>query len=444
MKKINPTLPALAILALAFSTFSCSPTDSGTASPTPCPVTQTPLATFHPTPASVKPASPTPRPLPSPDYTRQFLGALPTNPESCLPDPTSDDLSVYIYDLKEERELVSINADVPLQFASAFKSQVLVYFLSSCRAYWDPSGTDWKKYFQNPETAQNVDLFTSPEYETVLAEFISKPMNWKDIGDFSAEHRHVVNGANGEIDTRYFILQKVYGMIAQSSNIATADVLRFAFENCPRQEQPEIESACGGPNAITAFNAWFNDFSGIAYETGTPRRGLYTWDAIAENGENGSQEIVLSTFGLKDQCAHQTAILKCDPAYTAFNTLTARDFFKFYNALYHLEDASLRETAFGLLQVDEPGPARGNLKDLARNIQAISLSKNGHAFFTNGSINTDAGIVLYKGKAFVVVTLSFNALGPITMLYGSYDSDGNPISDPGLIQNLLEQVTTTP
>jgi len=77
-------------------------------------------------------------------------------------------------------------------------------------------------------------------------------------------------------------------------------------------------------------------------------------------------------------------------------------------------------------------------------MRAAALSKNGHAFFTNGSINSDAGILLYKGKAFVVVTLSFNALGPMATLYGSYDSAGNLVGNPGLIQNLLEQYTITP
>lgn len=441
MKSTNSTLSTLAIiLALAFSTFSCSPTDNGTASPTPCPATQTPPATSHPTLAPVKPATSTPQP----DYSKQFLDALPANPDSCLPDQTADDLGVYIYDLKDERELVSINADVPFQFASAFKGPALVYFLSSCRQYWDPTSADWKEYFQNMEAAQNVDMFVSPEYEQALTEFISSPENWMKIGNFSAEHRHVVNGANGEIDTRYFVLEKVFGMIAQSSNIATADVLQFVFENCPAQEQTQVESTCGGPNAITAFNAWFNVFSGTQYESGAPRRGLYSWDTVTQNGSNGPNEIVLPTFGLKDECANQTATLKCDPAYTAFNTLTARDFFKFYHTLYNLDDEFLRETAFSLLKVDEPGPARGNLKNLARSMHAVAFSKNGHAFFTNGSINTDAGIVLYKGKAFVVVVLSFNALGPLTVLYGSYDSADNPVSDPGLIQNLLEQITTTP
>jgi hypothetical protein len=236
------------------------------------------------------------------------------------------------------------------------------------------------------------------------------------------------------------MLDKVYSMIAQSSNLATADVLKFIFENCPNREQVQIETECGGNNAITTFNAWFNDFTQINYENGTPRRGLYSWDTVVEKG----QEITLSTFGQKDQCANQAAILKCDPAYTATNTLTARDFFKFYTALYNLDDVTVRETAFALLKVDEPGPAQGNLKNMARNMHAVALSKNGHAFFINGSINTDAGIVLYKGKAFIVVTLSFNALGPIATLYGSYDSAGNLVTEPGLIQNLLEEYSLTP
>lgn len=439
MKRTTLTLIVISILML--STFSCTPTNGGTASPTPCPSTETPPAASHSTPVPVKPATSTPPPTPLPDHSRQFLESLPTNPESCHPDQTTDDLGVYIYDLKEERELVSINADVPLQFASAFKSQVLVYFLSSCRQYWDPSSADWKRYFQNTQAAQNVDLFTSPEYEQAIAEFISNPENWKDVGDFSAEHRQVVNGANGAIDTRYFVLEKIHSMIAQSVNIATADILLFVFENCLNQEQIRFEPECGVPNALTTFNAWFNAFSGIAYKSETPRRGLYSWDTIIVNGRNGSEEVVLPTFGLKDFCANQTTILKCDPAYTAFNTLTARDFFKFYHALYNLEDERVRETAFTLLKLDEPGPARGNLKNLARSMHAVAFSKNGHAFFTNGSINTDAGIVRYKGKDFIVVTLSFNALGSMVMLYGSYDSAGNLATDPGLIQNLLEQYT---
>ena len=442
MKKTFPLI--IVILIILNSTVSCAPTGTVTTPPTPCPTPPTPAASPDPSPAPVKTATPAPRPTPSPDYSRRFLDSLPTDPTSCLPDQTSEDLGVYIYDLKEARELVSINADVPFQFASAFKGPVLVYFLSACRKYWDPSDAGWKEYFQNKETARNLDYYVSPEYEKAVSEFLPNPENWKDIGDFFAEHRYTRNGAGGPIDTRYFVLEKIYSMIAQSSNAATADVLLFVFENCLDQEQIQVEARCGGPNAIAAFNAWFNDFAGITYESESPRRGLYSWDTVLENGTNGLQEITLSTFGQKDLCANQTAILKCDPAYTAFNTLTARDFFKFYSALYQLADEGVRETAFSLLKVDEPGPARGYLKNMTRNMHAVSLSKNGHAFFTNGSINTDAGILLYKGKAFIVVTLSFNALTHMEMLYGSYDSDGNLISDPGLIQNLLEQATASP
>lgn len=443
MKRLSPTL--ILIFFILFSTSACGtnarPADDATPVPTPCP---TPTASPHPTAVPTQPASPTPRPSPLPDYTRKFLEALPANADSCHPDHTAEDIGVYIYDLKAERELVSINADEPFQFASAFKAPVLVYFLSSCRQYWDTSSPEWKEYFQNAEAAKNVDQFTSPEYEREVTEFISNPENWKDVGKFFAEHREIVNGAGGAIDTRYFILEKVYAMIAQSQNIATADVLLFIQENCPRQEQIQIEPACGDPNAITNFNAWFNDFSGIAYENGIPRRGLFRWDTVIQNTASGSEEITLPTFGLQDLCATQTTILKCDPAFIASNVLTPRDFFRFYYSLYIMSDVHLREAAFVLLAVDESGPARGYLKNLTRSLPAQSFSKNGHAFFINGSINTDAGIVRYKGQDYIVVTLSFNALGSMTTLYGSYDSDGNPVGEPGLIQTLLEEYSSTP
>ncbi len=119
-------------------------------------------------------------------------------------------------------------------------------------------------------------------------------------------------------------------------------------------------------------------------------------------------------------------------------------FSNIYHSLYHLGDERLREAAFSLLKLDEPGAARGYLKNMARDMQAISLSKNGHAFFTNGSINTDAGILLYKGKAYIVVTLSFNAIGSMTMLYGAYDADGSLVGEPGMIQKLLESYAFPP
>lgn len=443
MKKRTATLLLLFFLLLLTSACGTNarPADDATPVPTPCP---TPTASPSPTAAPTQPATPTPRPLPLPDYTQRFLEAIPTSPESCHPDHTADDIGIYIYDLKAMRELVSINADEPFQFASAFKAPVLVYFLSSCRQYWDPSSPQWKEFFQNTEAAKHVEQFTSPEYEREVAEFISNPENWKEVGKFFAEHRHVINGAAGEIDTRYFILEKVYGMIAQSQNVATADVLLFVHENCPREEPLHIEPACGSANPITNFNAWFTDFSGIPYESGTPRRGLFRWDTVIQNTANGSEEITLPTFGLKDLCASQTTILKCDPAYIASNVLTAGDFFRFYYSLYIMSDVRLRETTLDLLAVDEPGPARGYLKNMARAMHAIAFSKNGHAFFINGSINADAGIVRYKGHDFIIVTLSFNALGPMTTLYGSYDSAGNLVTEPGLIQTLLEEYTTTP
>ncbi len=327
MKRNLSRLPILSlVLAMLVLTWGCQPAQDATPVPTPCP---TPTASPHPTLPRATLAPATPRPRSTPDHSRQFLDKLPANSGSCQPDGTTDDLGILIYDLKEERELVSINADVPFQYASAFKAPVLTYFLASCRQYWDVSSPEWDAYFQDAEAAKNVDLFTSPEYERLVTEFISDPGNWGRIDAFFDEHRQVVNGANGAIDTRYFVLEKVYAMIAQSSNLATADLLKFIHEKCPVQEQAHPQVECGGPNAITNFNAWFNEFSGITYADGERRRGLYNWDSVIENGKEGPVETRLSTFGLKDTCANQTAILNCDPAYTGFNTLTAHDLFKY-------------------------------------------------------------------------------------------------------------------
>ncbi len=442
MKSNAPSLRIHALLlSLLLLASACQPAPEAVPSSTPCP---TPSPSPFPTqPRATRPA-PSRIPSPTPDYQQDLLESLPSDPESCHPDGTRDDIGVYIYDLKEGRELVSVNADVPFQYASAFKAPVLLYFLSSCRAYWDPASPEWEVYFQDPQAAKNVELFTSVEYEELISEFISDPVNWKRTDAFFLDHRQMVNGAGGEVDTRYFVLEKVYAMIAQSSNLATADVLKFVQEKCNPPETSNAQLSCGGPNAITGFNAWFDEFTGIEYKDGEARRGLYSWDTVIQNGEESTEETVLSTFGLKDTCANRTAVLNCDPAYTGFNTFTARDLFRFYQRLYELQDESLRETALGLLKVDEPGPARGYLKNMAREMQAIALSKNGHAFFTNGSINADAGILLYKGRAFVVVTLSFNAVGSNTILYGSYDEAGNLVGEPGLIQNLLESYAASP
>lgn len=439
MKTTSRLLTLTVILGLAFSTFACAP--SPTPVPTPSPSPATPAASPSPTAAPTQTAVPTRTPTPRPDHTRAFLDALLPGANSCHPDRTAEDIGVYIYDLTDDRELVSVNADVPFQFASAFKGPVLTYFLSSCRAYWDSSSAEWQEHFQDLEAARNIEYYTSADYEQALTEFLSDPKNWKDVGDFSAERRYVSNGLAGDIDTRYFILAKIYGMIAQSRNLATADALKFVYENCLPAEHPQMEADCGGPNALTSFNAWFDQFTGLAYESGAPRRGLYEWNNIVENAADGPREETLSTSGMTDACANQSAVLKCDPSARAVNTYTARDLFQFYSALYRLDDKTLRGAAFRLLELDEPGPARGPLKNLTRSLGAVSLSKNGHAFYHNGSINADAGIVLYKGRAYVIVTLSFNALESMSRLYGQYDKDGKPAGKPGLIQNLLQTET---
>lgn len=434
----RPRLLRLCLGILLLSS-ACQPAQTATPLPVPCP---TPDALPVPDLESPTRPAPTPRPSPTPDLGKVILEALPSDPESCLPDRTAEDIGIYIYDLTDGRELVSVNADVPFQYASAFKAPVLVYFLSACRQYWDPSSPEWDAYYHDPEAAKDVPLFTSLEYERLIREFISTPESWNRTGAFFIEHRQMINGKNGEVDDRYFVLEKVYAMIARSSNTATADLLNLIHEACPQDAVSDAQLECGGPNAITGFNTWFNEFTGINYANGEARRGLYSWDTVTGNGVNGQEELVLSTYGLKDTCANRTATLKCDPAYTGFNTYTARDFFTFYQTLYNLQDESLRTTALRLLNLDEPGPSRGYLKNMARSMQAISLSKNGHAFFTNGSINADAGILLYKGRAFVVVTLSFNGIGSMVQLYGSYDDGGNLLGEPGLIQSLLESYST--
>jgi hypothetical protein len=123
---------------------------------------------------------------------------------------------------------------------------------------------------------------------------------------------------------------------------------------------------------------------------------------------------------------------------------TARDFFKFYDALYHLGDDRARNAAFNMLAVDNEGPARGNLKNLARKMGAVSLSKNGHAHFILGSINTDAGIFHYQNRTFIVVVLGYDAQPSLSLLYGDYDSKGEPVIDVSLIRDVLDEYLTVP
>lgn len=433
-----PSMQKFAVLLILFlltiSTQSCAPTPGPAATPTPCPTPAEIASTPNPTAAPTPRATSTPRVSP-PNHTDAFLSSLLVSDGSCHPQKTAEDIGVYIYDLTNDRELVSINADVPFQFASAFKAPALVYFLSSCRHIWDPSSAAWQEHFQELETAENIEYYVSPEYQQLVAEFLKDPRNWKNVGDFFSENRTSLNGAGGDIDQRYFVLEKVYGMIAQSANLAAADILQFTFENCIDASQLKIEEPCGEANAINSFNAWFNQFAQIQYpRRDTPLRGLYEYNSVIINGE----EMILPTHGQRDLCALQTATLKCDPYSIAYNVYTPRDLFQFYDVLYRLPDERLREAALSLLQADEAGPARGNLKNLTRAIHAVSFSKNGHAFYNNGSINTDAGIIRYKGREYIIVTLSFNALDSMVRLYGSYDVDGVLVSDPGLIQNLLD------
>jgi len=406
--------------------------------PSPVPATATPSPSATPTPTICPPTS-TPTALAALQYNDQFLQAIGVAEDSCLPDKTKYDVGVYIYDLTRQRELVSINADTGFQYASAFKAPVLVYFLSNCKKYWDVESPEWDEYFRKPELVRD-EWYTSDEYKALIAPFVSDVNNWKDMEAFSASNRVNHNGADGPIDKRYYVLQQVYGMVARSSNPAAADVLRFVYDNCLGETPPAIEERCGGPNAITEFNAWFNEFAGITYEGDEPRRGLYTWDVVLEKDENGNYvETKLSTDGLKDACANQAVRLSCLDDRMAGNVMSARDFYRFYLALYNLQDAKVRAGALDLLRVDIAGPARANLKNMSRNMGAEAMSKNGYGYYVFGPIVADAGIVQYRGVSFVVVTLSYNALDAMNTLYGSYNSDGALVSNPGLIQRLLEE-----
>jgi hypothetical protein len=102
-----------------------------------------------------------------------------------------------------------------------------------------------------------------------------------------------------------------------------------------------------------------------------------------------------------------------------------------------LSDVRVRSAALNMLAIDNEGPARGNLKNLARKMGALSISKNGHAFFIHGSINTDAGIFDYQNTPFIVIVLGFDAQPSLSLLYGDYTPKGEPLIDPSLIRDLL-------
>lgn len=376
------------------------------------------------------------------NYTGVFLEALEKNEDSCLPDQTSQCIGVYVYDLNLNQELVSINADVPFQFASAFKGPVLVYFLENCRKYWDVNSAAWSDYFATSNPPYSDPWFASDEYRQILHTYLSEIGNWGTIENFASQYRNTINDQAGFIDQRYFILEQAYNMIVQSNNVAAGNVLKFVYENCLPGPSAAIEQQCGGSNAITEFNLWFNNFSGIVYAADEPRRGLYSWDTITATGSSGQvQEVILPTYGLFDTCANQTAFLLCSNNLSTTNVWTARDFFQFYNTLFRLSDLNVKSAAIGILKIDEPGASRGYLKNMMGNMGTTSMSKDGYF----GFIIADAGIVAYQGHYYIIATLSYDAADSIVKLYGQYNLDGTLVEpDTGLLQKMIEGTLVSP
>lgn len=438
---MNKTLSAALLFAWILASCAPAPTQVP-ASPAPTQTaTSAPSSTPSPAPTATSTPAPTLTPAPlSLEYNRKLLSALPASEQSCLPDKTADDLGIYVYDLAQNRELVSINADVPFQFASAFKAPVLVYFLTQCKKFWDPDSPAWQAYFSDLEAARGVPYYASPEYRAAIAPFFEDVNLWQNPDVFFNEKRFINAGGLAEaIDKRYFVLSKVYSMTARSNNQATGEILKWAYEQCPPEEESAPPYACYEPNPISRFNAWFNQFAGISYAENEPQRGLFRWDTVIEKDAKGnSYEARMPTYGFEDKCAIQTARLNCS-ASTGLNVWTARDFFKFYQALYRMDDSRVRAAALNLLAIDAEGPARGGLKNLARKMGAVSMSKNGHAHFILGSINTDAGIFYYKNTPFVVVVLGYDAQPSLSALYGDYDSKGAPLIPKSLLEDLLNE-----
>jgi hypothetical protein len=424
---------ALSVILIVVFVSACAeaaPTVLPTASPVPPTVTPTFIPTETAAKATIIPSA-TPE---LPDYTGIFLDHLSKSEDSCMPDKTGQCVSLYVYDLDQGRELVAINEDVPLQYASAFKGPVLAYFLQNCKKYWDIDSAEWNDYFlgSNP-----VDpWYGSDDYRQLLSGHLSDVTNWNNLDTFFFNHRASTNGVTAMMDERYLILQQVYKMVTQSNNIAAGNVLKFVYENCLPGPSAAIEQRCGGSNAITEFNLWFNDFSGIIYAANEPRRGLNSWDVIITTDSNGYTQVTrMPTYGLMDQCATQIVLLGCADNLPIPNVWTARDFFEFYFALFHLENVSERTVALEILAVDDPGASRGYLKNMAREMGATPMSKNGYF----GSIIVDAGIVTYQGRSYIIAVLSYNAVDSIVKLFGQYDSGGNLAGpDTGLLQKLLE------
>lgn len=438
------TLVILSLLSCGVNAPKISATPILTAAATQ---TCTPTTTQTPTAAAVEPSS-TPLPISttaplSIKYNQRFLSALPSADASCLPDKTTDDLGIYIYDLNKNQELISINAEAQFQFASAFKGPLLVYFLSRCQKYWDPESPAWNAYFADIASARNIERYVSAEYKDQVTQYIADVNHWGNVEAFFASNRFDADGAEGIIDQRFFVLSKVYSMTTRSSNSAAGEILQFVHDNCQPETQPQISSTrdCYQPNAISEFNLWFEEFSKISYQNNEARRGMFKWDVVIEKDTSGNPyEEKMATYGLEDKCVTQSAQLSCS-ASTGMNVWTAKDFFKFYDALYHWGDDRARNAALGMLMIDLQSPARGNLKNLARRMGATSMSKNGHAYFIHGSISTDAGIFYYQNTPFIIVVLGYDAQNSLSLLYGDYTPEGVPLTDQSLIRDLLEEYT---
>jgi len=437
-RKINImkiTMGLLALLLAALPT-ACTPmVPPESALPT--------MATPTDLPAAASTATSAPTNLPTPtctsilDYNGIFLKALRTNKTGCLPDKTGEGIGLYVYDLDNDQQLVSINADVPFLFASAFKGPVLVYFLESCKKYWDTSSPEWNSYFQDVDTTNNIGWYSSEEYRNKLVAYLSQVSNWGTIENFAVTNQASMIGKAGPLDRRYFILAPVYDMVTQSNSFAAGLVLNFVYENClAGQSIGPAEQVCGGSNAITEFNFWFNEFSQIKYENGEQRGGLYSFDVVTTIDQNGhANSTRMPTYGQVDRCANLNAFLGCPSDASVRNAWTARDLFRFYYALFHMDDETVKAAAMGILEIDAPSISRGYLKNMARKMNAEAMSKNGYS----GFVFADAGIMEYQGHFYVISTLSYNAVGSMNALYGQYDGSGNPIGDgKGLLQELIE------
>jgi len=431
--KIKTALLAFMLAALPASCMPVATTEL--ALPTVAVPTDLPPATSTSTSAPTNIPSPTCTSIPG--YNDIFLEALGTDETSCLPDKTRQGIGLYVYSLDSDQELVSINADVPFLFASAFKGPVLVYFLKSCKKYWGTTIPEWNGYFQDMDAANNIDLYSSEEYKDKLVAYLSDVTNWDSIESFSVTNRASVNGEAGLLDQRYFILAQVHNMVTQSNNVAAGLVLNFVYENCLADQSTDpIEQECGSSNAITEFNHWFNEFSHIEYEDGEQRRGLYSFDIVTSIDENGyAYDTRMPTYGLVDNCAVRNAFLDCSSDFPSRKAWTARDLFKFYYSLFHMDDETVKAAAMGILKIDEPGIARGYLKNMARKMNAEVMSKNG----VSGFVFADAGIMEYQGHFYVISTLSYNAVRSMVALYGQYNTSGDPVGDEkGLLQELIE------